>query len=174
MEKEYFDWICRIVCDGGYSGGRSWRKLLRYLDECEFTYILDMDSNRAKDGTALRQRYMYETGRTIGDAAMGRPCSVLEMMVALALRCEEHLMADPCFGNRTGMWFWEMIANLGLSALTDERFDENDSGRAITRLLRREYGPCGEGGLFTIPFCKDDLRDVDIWYQLMWYLTSKR
>lgn len=43
-----------------------------------------------------------------------RPCSVLEMIIALAIRLEEHIMDDPDIGNRTGQWFWDMIVSLGL------------------------------------------------------------
>ena len=42
----------------------------------------------------------------------------------------------------------------------------------IERFLDREYGPDGKGGLFTVRHCEYDLRDVEIWYQLCWYLDS--
>ena len=39
-------------------------------------------------------------------------CSVLEMMVALAICCEETYMDNPNIGNRTGQWFWNMVKNI--------------------------------------------------------------
>jgi hypothetical protein len=100
------------------------------------------------------------------------PCSVLEMMIALAVRCEEHIMDDPNIGNRTGQWFWGMIVNLGLGAVTDERYDARLVDERIGRFLNRDYEPNGRGGLFTVRNCKYDLRDVEIWYQLCWYLDD--
>jgi hypothetical protein len=99
------------------------------------------------------------------------PCSVLEMMVALAIRCEEHIMEDLELGDRTEKWFWIMIDSSGLNALTDMTFNSYEADIILQRILNREYGPCGEGGLFLIPNCGFDLRNVEIWYQLCWYLN---
>ena len=101
-----------------------------------------------------------------------QPCSVLEMMIALAIRCEEHIMDDPDVGNRTGQWFWNMIMNLGLGSMTDDQFDKRYAEQVIERFLNREYEQDGEGGLFTVKHCKHDLRTVEIWYQMCWYLDE--
>jgi hypothetical protein len=100
------------------------------------------------------------------------PCTVLEMMIALAIRCEETIMDDFDVGNRTGQWFWGMVTNLGLGSMTDIRYDERYIDDVLTRFLNREYEPDGKGGLFTIRRCDRDLRKVEIWYQLCWYLDS--
>ena len=99
------------------------------------------------------------------------PCSVFEMMVALAQRCEA-VMDDPKIGDRTGQWFWGMIASLGLNGMSDNHYDEKYVKDVINRFLDREYEPNGKGGLFTIRNCEHDLRDVEIWYQLCWYLDT--
>jgi hypothetical protein len=93
------------------------------------------------------------------------------MLVALALRCEENIMDDPDMGNRTGQWFWIMISNLGLGAMRDSRFNERRAEVVIDRLLSRDYEPDGEGGLFTVKGCKHDMRTVEIWHQMCWYLN---
>ena len=98
------------------------------------------------------------------------PCSVLEMMVALAIRCEETIMDNPAYGDRTAQWFWGMIRTLGLYSMTDDRFDQEYVDMVIDRFLNRDYEPNGEGGLFKINNCKYDLRKIEIWYQLCWYL----
>jgi hypothetical protein len=100
------------------------------------------------------------------------PCTVLEMMIALANRCEETIMDDPDIGDRTGQWFWGMITNMGLGSMSDDRYDRRYVEYVITRLLDREYEPDGTGGLFTVRDCDRDMRDVEIWYQLCWYLDS--
>ena len=81
-------------------------------------------------------------------------------------------MDNTDFGNRTGQWFWGMIKNLGLNAMRDSNFDRNYVDDVIARLLNREYEPDGKGGLFTVKHCNHDLRTVEIWCQLSWYLDS--
>lgn len=165
LKEEYFHWIIQLV---GTLDCLAYTKCLRCLHGIEFTYIIDMDGNRATDGVGLRWRF-HEQGYPYLDDG---PCSVLEMMVALALRCEESIMADRDLGNRTGVWFWGMIINLGLGAMHDRQFDEDYVVDIITRFLNREYNPDGTGGLFTIEGCDHDLRDVEIWYQMCWYLNK--
>ena len=94
------------------------------------------------------------------------------MMVALAFKVEEQFMDDDDYGNRTGQWFWNMIASLGLGTMNDNDFDEGYVRRVIYRFLDREYESNGKGGLFTIENCRCDLRDMEIWSQFMWYLDD--
>ena len=81
-------------------------------------------------------------------------------------------MDDPDVGDRTGQWFWSMITSLGLGSMTDDRFDWHYTHTVVTRFLNREYEPNGKGGLFTIRNCHRDLRKVEIWDQLCWYLGT--
>lgn len=176
IRKEYFEWLFDIVCARRYSKRISYRKLLTHLHEVEFIYILPMDRNRATDGMDLRHRFTVNHGydhiyKTILDILDG-PCSVLEMLVALSIKCEENIMDDPAYGDRTGQWFWEMIINLGLGGTLDDRFDARIVDEILNRFMNRRYEPNGEGGLFTIDNAGADLRDVEIWFQLCWYLDN--
>lgn len=169
--NEYFEWIYQLVCPKGVS----YRKLLCQLYSTIFNYTLAMDGNRAEDGVDLRYRFGYERnleGSAIASCLDDRDCSVLEMMVALAIRCEEHIMDNPDIGDRTSLWFSDMIANLGLDKMTDERFDRRYVTRVLHRFLNREYKRNGEGGLFAIHHGKIDMRCVEIWYQAMWYFDE--
>lgn len=176
--NEYFKWLFGLVCGKRYSKQISYKKLLMRLHDTEFRYLIPKDQNRAEDGIDLRYRFAlaqsqndYHVQEIILDILDG-PCSVLEMMVALSIRCEENIMDDPTIGNRTGQWFWGMIVNLGLGSMTDDRFDRELVDEIIERFLNREYEPNGKGGLFTIKHCCRDLRDVEIWYQLCYYLDT--
>ncbi len=175
LNREYFDWMCQLVGHGKCAQGLSYQKLLHHLNSIDFYYILPMDENRAEDGVDLRYRFGYEKqykGPEIASCLDTHPCSVLEMLVALALRCEEHIMDDPDVGNRTGLWFWEMISSLGLKSMSDAQFDRTVVDKAIFRFMDRRYKQNGQGGLFTVEHCKYDMRTVEIWWQMNWYLDS--
>lgn len=173
VNNAYFEWIYNLVCGGRLGRGLSYRKLLMHLHNTEFIFTLSRDENRADDGVSLRYRFSldYNDVENADDYISG-PCSVLEMMVALAIRCEENIMDDPGVGDRTGQWFWGMIANLGLSAMDDIRFDKALVDDILDRFLNREYEADGRGGLFRIKHCDRDLRKVEIWYQLCWFLDG--
>ena len=174
IERDYFSWICRLVNTREHRS-KDYSKLLKYLYETEFVYILDMDSNRAGDGSDLRYRFGYENELTFAEIAYyldNHQCSVLEMMAAMALRCEEHITFDPNVGDRVGYYFWNMVESLGLIDQTNDRFNVIFTDKTIETFLNREYEPNGEGGLFTLKRCGVDLRQVEIWCQFMWYLEE--
>ena len=174
--NEYFEWLSNIVCENRYSSVTSFRKLLSLLHDTTFRYSIPKDKNRAEDGMDLRYRFAISQGyRTSVEPVLdilGGPCSVLEMMVALAIRCEEDIMDDPTMGNRSSQWFWGMIVNLGLGPMTDDVFDKRIVDSIVATFLDRKYEPNGKGGLFTVKDCDCDLRSVEIWHQLCWYLDN--
>lgn len=65
-----------------------------------------------------------------------------------------------------------MINSLGLDRMDDLRFDEDYTNSIIIRFLNRKYERNGKGGLFTIKRPDLDLRTVEIWYQMSWYLNE--
>lgn len=166
INNEYFDWMYNLV------DGRQYSSLLMELHNIEFRYIIPHDENRADDGISLRYRFALQSGFEDYIEHLDGPCSVLEMMIALAIRCEEDIMDDPRYGDRTRQWFWKMVVSLGLGSMTNDRFDRDYVRDRIDIFLNREYEPNGKGGLFTIKNCEYDLRDVEIWYQLSWYLDG--
>lgn len=172
---EYFCWMYDLVFDRRYSGKHSYRSLLLYLYNTDFNYILEMDGNRAEDGICLRYRFADEFRVPQPAAATyldSKPCSVLEMMVALALRCEEHIMGDPDYGDRVGRWFWEMIESLGLANMSDGAVDYTKTNDILQVFMIRKYKSNGQGGLFTIHNNQVDMRKEEIWYQMHWYLDE--
>ena len=173
IRNAYFNWLYEFVCDDRYSDEISFKKLLMHLHNKNFRYSILKDENRAEDGIGLRRRFAYDyTDIENADEYLTEPCSVLEMMLALSLRCEENIMDDPTIGNRTKQWFWGMIANLGLGSMTDDRYDKKYVNDVLEKFLNREYDPDGKGGLFTVRNCEIDLRDIEIWIQLLWYLDG--
>lgn len=172
IKNEYFEWLYNYVCKGRSHDKVSYVKLLDLLHQIEFTWLISNDMNRARDGVDLRYRFaMFKDDEFVMDILDG-PCSVLEMMVAIAIRCEESIMDDTRYGDRTGQWFWNMMSNLGIGLMTDDKFDREFVEKIIYNFLNREYRPDGKGGLFYIKNCDDDLRNVEIWSQLCWYLDN--
>ena len=169
----YFDWMYQFVVDGRYSN-KSYRKLFSKLYDTEFWYTIPMDGNRAEDGVDLRYRFGHEYGiddRMIASLIDDRPCSVLEMMLALAIRVEENLMGDPDVGDRTSEWFWDMLESLGIDSMDDSRFDISYVDYILDRFLRRQYHSNGEGGLFTVEDARN-MQNMEIWYQMNFYLSK--
>lgn len=175
LVNRYIRWMYKQVYNENYIKNLSYKKLFHYLNTIDFEYDIPMDENRAEDGINLRYRFGDEFNYTESMIALyldNKKCSVLEMIVALAIRCEVHIMANPDFGNQTGKWFWQMISNLGLDSMTDNRFDSEYIDEVIDRFLNHRYKSNGEGGLFYIRDSKKDLRTAEIWYQMNWYLES--
>lgn len=174
LNDPYFEWMYRLVVDDRYSN-KSYRRLFHKLHDTEFAYTIPMDGNRAEDGIELRYRFGREQGyrdAVIANRLDIRPCSILEMMIALAIRCEEHIMEDPDIGNRTGQWFWSMLVSLGLGSMSDVRFDPVRVDEILDRFMDHDYAPDGKGGLFTIRNPLFDMRSMEIWYQMNCYLNE--
>ena len=91
--------------------------------------------------------------------------------MALCVRCED-VMDDPAIGDRTAQWFWQMIVTMGLGSMTDTRFNIDAVEAEVENFLSRKYEPDGRGGLFKIHKCNADLRRIDIWTQMLWYMDS--
>lgn len=175
IKQRYFEWLYHLVCGSSKYSRLSYRNILAFLHSIEFTWVMRMDKNRAEDGINLRYHFGNVDGYSdefIEEYLDNSPCSVLEMMVALAFRVEEQIMENDEEGNRTGQWFWNMMVSLDLGHMNDAHFDEDRAYFIVSKFLNRDYEPNGKGGLFTLYDCTDDLREVEIWTQFMWYLNE--
>lgn len=174
ITDEYFRWMMRKVVSKDRNP-RNYRKVLTLLFQSQFQVINQFDENRALDGENLRYQFGVDHGyldAVIANELDNRPCSVLELMVALAIRCENQFAYDPKYGDRTPIWFWGMIDSLGLSSMTDDLYNEQYARYVVDRFIALDYKPNGEGGLFTIKDPSKDLRHVQIWYQMCAYLNE--
>ena len=97
MTDDYLQWIYnRVIVDEIYKG-RSYRQLFTCLYFMQFRPINPMDENRAQDGINLRYRFADAFKIPYPEVAANldtHPCSILEMMAALAFRCEDQIMED--------------------------------------------------------------------------------
>lgn len=175
LNERYFEWLYQLVSGNKYFSNSSYKKLLKHLHSIDFYWEFPMDSNRAEDGINMRYIFSIENdldNRMVASYLDVRPCSVLEMIIGLAYRIETQIMSDEEYGDRTFCWFWGMIINLGLIHQTDDKYDEAYVDVVIERLMYHGYKPNGQGGLFLIEKTDVDLRNVEIWDQMNWYLND--
>ena len=165
LHHEYYKWLCYLVFPNKQEC-ESYSKLLNELHNRDFTFILLKDENRMRDGIDLRYRFGYEYHIPNEDIKLYLDtkdgCSILEMMVALSLRCEEDIMSDINIGNRAPLWFKNMLKSLGLDQMINSFYDQNLVDKTLDNFLNRNYEPNGSGGLFTIKNFRSDLRNIDI------------
>lgn len=175
IQDDYYNWLINLT-NGWCSDKRNYKKLMHKLFSKAFKSPIDNDKNRASDGIEMRMRFIEESGLdyTYRDVYLylNSPCKMLEMMAALACRCEEHIMSDPELGDRTHIWFYDMLVSMHINNLTDNNYDDDAAEEAINRVIFRTYEPNGDGGLFTVDHPQYDMRYAEIWYQLNWYLAE--
>ena len=173
IKEEYDNWIVNLATDWCSNYG-NYGRLMEFLHSIPFysTVQIPLDKNRGADGKDLRLRFVESTDDYNYNYAylylMDYEATMLEVMVALAIRCEENIMHDIDLGDRSYEWFYGMLCSSGLDVYYDERFDKDEAAGIVTRILDRKYARNGKGGLFTLSNPPKDLRKVEIWYQLLW------
>ena len=168
----YLDWLVYIVTPD-YHQRDHFSKLLLALYSTEFYWVIKRDKNRAVDGLDLRDQYERETGLYCD--AYG-PCTVLEMLIALAIRCENELMYmyDPDAGDQTDRWFWMMLDNLELTDFSDySGFDEEKIDDILARFMDRNYGPNLRFCPFPVSFYVPEFEKMELAYQMNYYVKEK-
>lgn len=165
----YFNWLIgQVTAIPRPNMGKLYASLYFH----EFIWILDRDRNRASDGVELRDQYMDSRNiQAFSLPELQQPCSVLEMMVALAQRCDFQTMTNYD-DNKAWYWFDEMLKSLGLYDMDDQNFDEGFVDYVLNRWMMREHDTDGNGGLFYIPGFDMDMRKMEIWYQMCNFITS--
>lgn len=180
MDETYFRWLVDLLGDDYLRN--NYRKLFEKLYSTEFVWKIPFDENRAKDGLRLRETFAEEIGekwqKTGKNGYFGaifddfRPCSVLEMLVALAQRGADDILWEPDSEDKTGQLFWEMIENLGLDIYDDFHWFEKEVEHILYDFLERKYGSNGDGNAFVLRTA--DPRKMDLWLQLNRYVIESR
>lgn len=175
MEDAYYRWMIRNLNDEYLE--MNYQKLLEKLYGTDFFWELEYDGNRAADGLYLRKLFLEDSGLEEGFSGVRKidrnaPCSVLEMMVALAKKTEHDIMYNPNFGDRTGTWFWLMLGNLHLDRYDDYGYFDENVETILDVFMHHRYEPDGYGGMFPNYETERDLRKTDIWWQMNAYLEA--
>lgn len=179
----YFDFLLTEVKAWEY------REILNIAHDIMFKATVPNDINRVADGLELRATFAKQFD---GEALRGvvkndfeplgeSGATLLEVMVGIALRMNNIIYnyEDP---DMVGDCFNLLLINLGLDNYTNARMDGmsprlrkrimNDIRSSYERVVNREYDAKGYGGFFPLDDPKEDQRGVEIWYQMMAFLTE--
>jgi len=154
-------------------------------NRCDFRWRIEMDKNREDDGYYLREgflRFADGVGLVFSKSAISSllsvKVSVFEVLVAISYRIEFEL-DDLSSAPKFHIWYTELITNLGLAENINELWalnvnrSELQVGEVIDTLLDRTYTRAGLGSLFPVKHTTEDMRMVEIWYQMMLYLYER-
>lgn len=129
----------------------------------DFVPMIKRDEDRAIDGLFLRNELGYN------DSTDDKPCSFLEMLIALSGRFDGNSGFDP---EESYENFWLMMRNLGLDQFDDRNYSERQVWSILHILENRTYAFNGKGGLFPLKKPKQDQRNVEIWGQMQEWLIE--
>lgn len=161
QRKGYYGWLMDMI-----GGPGEYSLVLKKLNEMEYTSPIAMDENRAEDGLLLRYYYKKETGKNCEKTG---PCSILEMLIGLALRTENDFLFDPKVGNRVNQWFWDMFFTAGLGEFTDN----GQKKWANAHFLDSKVGRDGRLKLFKMAKSPENFDKMEVWWQLCRYISEK-
>lgn len=163
---DYYQWLLEKIKGYKYPY-YDYSLLLSELHSIEFTWSNERDSNRSSDGIKLRWIYMDE--ENIADIFYkDAPCSVLEMLIGLSIRCSEQILDD----HEPAEIFWIMIENLDLMRCTDDNFNAEYVRQQIRIWIDRCFRWNGSGSPFPLKKAKYDQRKVEIWFQMCGYINE--
>ena len=163
--KGYFKWILREIDID--PDDFEFYDLFWHLYSRRFTWSIPFDENRAADGIGLRSLYLRDGG-VLPEAQYKESCTVLEMMVALSIRCEKDILGNE----NPGAIMWEMIGNLGLDVYDYTFYDEDAVDEILEIWLLRRFDLHGNGGPFPVKKVGGDQKKADIWRQMCSYLNE--
>ena len=168
-DDTYFTWLkSKVHCSTRPRVISTHTLLLQELNNTPYGWILPMDENRIGEAARMRSYYKLEVGRP----APNEPYSLLEVMIGLADRLETEYLNDSAdYGDRTGVWFWNMVSSMNLIDYDDEHYVQSEVEGRIELMLNRRYSSDGFGSLFFIPGVKRDMRKLQIWDQMLCYAS---
>lgn len=165
LDKDYYEWLIAQIKPG--NPNKSYLGLFEFMHNAEYIFLIPNDDQRVGDGKHLRSDYFRDVhGRRYRkDDLHINGVSFLEVLVALSRRVAFQIGGDAEY------WAWRLIKNLKLNRMSDplsraqlERIDE-----ALETVIWRNYDRRGNGGFFPLERNVDDMRRLDIWYQLQAY-----
>lgn len=172
MEELWDDYLQYLIWRGRLERMTRYGRLFDILHNIEFVYKLERDENRDADGVSLRDDYEIPYDYLeMDDEFFDRRCSVLEMLIALAIKVDDEFIGDPA-EEHPEEFFMKMIKNLGLDKFKGNRYRESDVIKIVNRWMRREFNRDGIGSPFPVRESRQDQRKLEIWDQMNAYLSE--
>lgn len=171
LDEQYLTWLYSQVASLKLKNpSRTHWSLARQMYVKEFIWLVPNDDNRLEDGRDLRREFVEDCEIENLDLDwLDLGCSMLEMLIALSRRLSFEADGEP------RVWFWHLMDVLDLQKFNDRNYDDlarGDIDEALDQIIWRTYAPNGNGGLFPLRNPPEDQRDVEIWYQLSYYLVE--
>jgi len=173
LEELYFEWLAVQVVNVRLRNRTqtNWH-ILEHLHRTEFLWRIRNDDNRVADGKELRSEFLEErSDLDYGPEWLDQGCSFLEMLIALSRR-----LTFETEGVSSAEWFWHMLDNVGLH-VSDSDYEsqrmETFTDQVLQALNNRTYNPNGRGGLFPLNDAQIDQTQVELWYQMNYYLLER-
>ena len=170
--KKYYNFLLHLA-----DVGRNYSSLMAHLHKIEFYDLVPNDSNRAGDGTRLREIFLdkCENESNMDIVFEMGNCTVLELLIGISYRMEHEL-----YGHRESMdaheCFWTLIKHLNLDWVDNIAYEEEGGAgaidKAVKKFLSRKYSKNGNGGLFPLRKTTKDQRTVEIWFQMHEWLME--
>lgn len=173
LSQAYYEWLVYDIL----SSRPNWFPILKVLHSRDYVPIMIMDDSRAKDGVNMRDIYMSKVNNTYAvvqgsNPWVDIPCSMLEMMIAFAIRIKEEFYSeyDDIF-DMTTIIFSSFMSSLGIDT---ETITEEELNIIINNFICRNYDPSGKGSLFNLSGKTLDIdwRDPPIWNQMLAWVST--
>lgn len=180
MTDKYFNWLVNKV---GGSNGMTFALYRLTLQEfrqadCDDGTIWANDIARCSDALSLREQYINTAAEEKEIPELETLfVSVLEVLIAFALRIENDIMYRPG-EERVTRWFWEFIENLRIDITNSDWTEANEIhvDRTISRFINRCYDINGEcGGIFVADMdavYPNDYSKMPLWTQMQSYASQ--
>lgn len=170
LKEEYLRWLEPQIRDEYGNPEKTYWDLVTFMFEKEFRWVesVSMDENRVMDGLDLRVSFAREHGLRANALDFLGPGSFLEVLIALSRR-----LAFNAGGNAPG-WAWHLLNNLDLQRMWDPltRYKANKAEDIMDTVIERRYSPEGKGGFFPLLHGEEDLRQIELWYQMHIYIEE--
>ena len=174
LEDEYYVWLC-VSIKANRDANTTYVELTRALYNKDFKWHVPNDDNRAIEARNLREKFCESIGIEYDYEYWDRPANMLELIIALAYRCE-NIMVDMADEKEMSDWFWIMMQNCGLEKFDDNIWEHSNADYVVeeilNKIINRKYQKNGRGGLFPMRKDTKDQRKVELWYQMNTYLVE--
>lgn len=176
MDEIWAEYLECLIDRCGLAKYKKYRKIFEVLHDIDYIYVMERDKNRLSDGLGLRRDFenaIHDRYPHLVDEFHNRRCSVMEMLVALAIRVDTSILCDPMSGEETPYkFFMEMIENLRLDQFKGMHFDAHGVRLIISLWMRRNFKPNGEGSPFPVKNDDRDQRKLETWDQVNSYISE--